>query len=32
MAFAENANRGTAGGPAEYPYDYLLVVARKRSH
>jgi len=26
--FAEDANRGAAGAPAEYPYEYLLVVAR----
>ena len=32
MAFAERANRGEIAGPAEYPYDYLLVVARRRSH
>lgn len=30
MAFAESANRSTSAGAAEYPYDYLLVVARKR--
>ena len=28
--FARRANRGTPGAPAEYPYEYLLVVARKR--
>ncbi|HVL51799.1 MAG TPA: methyltransferase domain-containing protein [Actinomycetota bacterium] len=28
-AFASTANRGPAGGPAEIPYDYLLIVARK---
>lgn len=28
--FAIRENRGTPGGPAEYPYEYLLVVARKR--
>ncbi|MGH2987001.1 MAG: class I SAM-dependent methyltransferase [Solirubrobacterales bacterium] len=28
--FAERSNRGTPGGPAELPYEYLLVVARKR--
>jgi SAM-dependent methyltransferase len=26
-AFAVRADRGAPGGPAEYPYDYLLVVA-----
>ena len=30
IAFAKRANRGPAAGPAEYPYDYLLVVARRR--
>ena len=30
LAFAERANRGAPGGPAEYPYEYLLAVARKR--
>jgi SAM-dependent methyltransferase len=30
LAFAERANRGSPGGPAEYPYEYLLVVARTR--
>ncbi len=29
LAFAERENRGQPGGPAEYPYEYLLVVARK---
>jgi ubiquinone/menaquinone biosynthesis C-methylase UbiE len=29
-AFAERANRGPSAGPAEYPYDYLLVVGRRR--
>lgn len=29
LAFAEGENRGAPGGPAEYPYEYLLVVARK---
>jgi ubiquinone/menaquinone biosynthesis C-methylase UbiE len=29
-AFAEGANRGLPGEPAEYVYEYLLVVARKR--
>jgi hypothetical protein len=28
MQFAERANRGAPEGPAEYPYEYLLVVAR----
>ena len=28
--FATRFNRGAPAGPAEYPYDYLLVVARKR--
>jgi ubiquinone/menaquinone biosynthesis C-methylase UbiE len=30
LAFATRANQGPPGGPAEYPYEYLLVVARKR--
>ncbi len=30
LEFAERMNRGAPGGPAEYPYEYLLVVARKR--
>lgn len=30
LAFATRANTGPADGPAQYPYDYLLVVARKR--
>ena len=30
LEFAERMNRGAAGGPAEYSYEYLLVVARKR--
>ena len=30
LDFAERANRGAPGGPAEYHYEYLLVVARKR--
>jgi ubiquinone/menaquinone biosynthesis C-methylase UbiE len=30
LDFATRANRGAAGGPAEYPYEYLLVRARKR--
>jgi ubiquinone/menaquinone biosynthesis C-methylase UbiE len=28
--FAETSNRGAPGGPAEFPYRYLLVVARTR--
>ena len=28
LAFATGANRGAPDGPAEYPYEYLLVVAR----
>lgn len=28
--FAEQENRGAPGGPAEYPYEYLLITARKR--
>lgn len=31
LAFATRANQGTTDGVAEYPYEYLLVVARKRS-
>ena len=31
LGFAARSNRGAAGGRAEYPYEYLLVVARKRS-
>ena len=30
LEFAMSANRGSPEGPAEYPYEYLLVVARKR--
>ena len=30
LEFATRSNRGAPGGPAEYPYEYLLVVARKR--
>jgi 2-polyprenyl-3-methyl-5-hydroxy-6-metoxy-1,4-benzoquinol methylase len=30
LEFATRGNRGAAGGPAEYPYEYLLVVARRR--
>jgi SAM-dependent methyltransferase len=29
LDFATRSNRGDPGGPAEYPYAYLLVVARK---
>ena len=29
LEFATRANRGELGGPTEYPYEYLLVVARK---
>lgn len=29
LEFARNSNRGAPGGPAEYPYEYLLVVARR---
>ena len=28
-AFAERENRGAPGGPAEYPYEYLLLLARR---
>jgi hypothetical protein len=28
LEFANRSNRGPSGGPAEYPYEYLLVVAR----
>jgi hypothetical protein len=28
--FATRENRGAPGGSAEYPYEYLLVVARRR--
>ena len=28
LDFATRANRGPPGGPAEYPYEYLLVVGR----
>jgi SAM-dependent methyltransferase len=31
LDFATRTNRGPAGGPAEYPYEYLLVVARTRA-
>jgi hypothetical protein len=30
LAFAEDANSGPAEGPAEYQYEYLLVLGRKR--
>jgi hypothetical protein len=30
LDFAMRANTGPPGGPAEYVYEYLLVVARKR--
>ena len=30
LEFATRANRGGSDDPAEYPYEYLLVVARKR--
>lgn len=30
IEFAERSNRGAAGGAAEFPYEYLLVIARKR--
>ena len=30
LAFAERANSGPPDGPAEFSYEYLLVVARKR--
>jgi SAM-dependent methyltransferase len=30
LEFATRSNRGTPGGAAEYHYEYLLVVARKR--
>jgi hypothetical protein len=29
LDFAERANRGAPGGPAEYVYEYLLVIARR---
>lgn len=31
LDFATRSNRGPTGGHAEYPYGYLLVVARKRA-
>jgi len=30
LAYATRSNRGAPGGPARYPYEYLLVVARRR--
>lgn len=30
LAFATRANQGSPGGPAEIPYEYLLVLATKR--
>jgi hypothetical protein len=30
LDFATRSNQGPPGGPAEYPYEYLLVVGRKR--
>ena len=30
LEFATRTNSGRAGGPAEYVYEYLLVVARRR--
>ena len=29
LDFAKRANRGAPDGPAEYPYEYLLIIARK---
>jgi ubiquinone/menaquinone biosynthesis C-methylase UbiE len=31
LEFAERSNRGGSDGPAEYHYEYLLVIARKRA-
>jgi ubiquinone/menaquinone biosynthesis C-methylase UbiE len=31
LEFASRSNRGAPGGPAEYPYEYLLVIAHKRN-
>jgi hypothetical protein len=28
LDFATRSNAGASGGPAEYPYEYLLAVAR----
>jgi SAM-dependent methyltransferase len=30
LEYAHRANRGSPGGAAEYPYEYLVVIARKR--
>jgi hypothetical protein len=30
LEFATRSNRGARGGAAEYPYEYLLVIAVKR--
>jgi SAM-dependent methyltransferase len=30
LEYAGQANRGSPGGAAEYPYEYLIVIARKR--
>jgi ubiquinone/menaquinone biosynthesis C-methylase UbiE len=30
LEFATRSNQGSPGGPAEYPYEYLLVLGRKR--
>ena len=32
LEFATRANSGPPGGPAEYRYEYLLVVARRSAH
>jgi SAM-dependent methyltransferase len=29
LEYANRANRGSPGGPAEYPYEYLIVIASK---
>jgi len=31
LEFAMGANEGAPEGPAEYPYEYLLVIARRRA-
>ena len=31
LDFAERANRGAPAGPTAYPYEYVVIVARKRS-
>jgi ubiquinone/menaquinone biosynthesis C-methylase UbiE len=31
LEFATRANRGGSGGPAEYPYEYLLAVGKRQS-